>query len=76
MLIIFFPAFIISSLFEIEYPVKTSASGMFGVITLHKGKSNFFKYLIEFLLINLEPPLAIITGSRIIFFIFLFFKIL
>jgi len=76
MLRIFFAALIISSLLEIEYPVNTSASGMFGVTIVHKGSSSFFKCLIELLLIYFVPLLAIITGSRTTFFDLYFFKIL
>ena len=75
MFIMFFAAFIISFLVKIETPVKISASGMFGVTISHKGNNNFFIYIIEFLLISLAPPVAIITGSRTIFFILYFFKV-
>ena len=47
---------------EIKLPVNTSASGILGVTKVHIGRSNFFKYFIELLPINLAPPLAIITG--------------
>ena len=76
MLRIVFAALIISSLLEIEYPVNTSASGMFGVTIVHKGRSSFYRCLIELLLINFAPPLAIITGSRTTFFDLYFFKVL
>ena len=49
---IIFAALIISVLFKILDPVKSSASGILGVITSHKGISNFFKNLIAFLLTN------------------------
>ena len=65
-----------SSLLEIKFPVNTSASGILGVTKVHRGISNFFRYFIELLPINLAPPLAIITGSRTIFFNLCFFKVL
>ena len=69
-----FAAWIISFTEEIFIFVKISASGMFGVIKLTSFINLDFKILIERLLISLAPPLAAITGSKIIFFTFIFLK--
>ena len=63
-----------SSTEEILVFVKISASGIFGVIKLTFFISFDFKILIERLSINLVPPLATITGSKIIFFTLILFK--
>ena len=56
--------------------VKTSASGIFGVIKDTFFINLFFKILIALLSINLAPLLAIITGSKIIFEILILFNAL
>ena len=53
---IFLAALIISSLFEIEYPVNTSASGILGVTKLHKG----FKIIAS----TKESKLTIIENTK------------
>ena len=70
----FFAANIISLLFFILAPVKISASGIFGVINDTFLSNFFFITFIAWSVINLEPPFAIITGSKIIFFIFILFR--
>ena len=68
------PAVFVSSKVLIFIPLKTSASGIFGVIKKVCFISFDFKVFIAELLIKFAPPFATITGSKIIFFIFNFFR--
>ena len=65
---------IISSLVEILTFVKISASGILGVIKFTLLINFFLSKSIALLSINFVPPFAIITGSKIIFLVFKFFR--
>ena len=51
----------------IGLPQRTSASGMFGVITVARGSKRSFKVKIASSLISLAPLVATITGSTTTF---------
>ena len=65
---IFFAASTISSSDLISISARTSASGIFGVITVAIGNSCVFNVSIAVSLISLDPLVATITGSTTIFF--------
>ena len=60
-------AFSISSCVLISIPESTSASGIFGVITVASGNNLLFNVSIASSLINLDPLVATITGSTTMF---------
>ena len=64
---IFSAALIISSVFFISKPQRTSASGMFGVITVPKGRRLLIRASQASSLKSLLPLVATITGSTTMF---------
>ena len=65
---VFFAASSISFSFVIFFPDKTSASGIFGVITVAKGRSSFWRVSMAWSLMSFAPLVATITGSTTRFF--------
>ena len=61
-------AFSISASVLISIPERTSASGIFGVITVARGNNLLFNVPMASSLISLAPLVATMTGSTTIFF--------